>query len=198
MSMSTPFVCIALSLVASTNALGSSQAMSLGMSSASDTSPCGTRPITTEAANSVTQFAKKMIAKRQKDDANSLTTTAIGGDINVYWNTIKSSSGEGALSTNTILKQIADLNSAFAPGGWNFRLQTIDTFAYDDWYDIEGGDDAEEDMKEYLSVGGANDLNIYSTKLSGGVLGWATFPWDYEDEPNMDGVVIDSRTIEVS
>lgn len=120
-----------------------------------------------------------------------------GGSIDVYWNTITSSTGEGSLSSSDISKQINDLNVAFAPGGWSFHLRSVSTYSYDYWYDIDGGGDAEEDMKTFLHVGGPDDLNVYSTKLSGGVLGWATFPWDYDDDIEMDGVVIGSETISV-
>jgi hypothetical protein len=50
-------------------------------------------------------------------------------------------------------------------------------------------DSAEERAaKTALHVGGAGDLNFYTTG-GGGRLGWATFPWDYTNDPLMDGVV---------
>lgn len=48
-------------------------------------------------------------------------------------------------------------------------------------------------MKSALRQGGSADLNLYSvgfTSGSGeGLLGYSTFPWDYDSAPSDDGVV---------
>jgi len=45
-------------------------------------------------------------------------------------------------------------------------------------------------MKSALRRGTADDLNIYTNNMRGGLLGWASFPSNYNSSPLNDGVVI--------
>ncbi len=45
-------------------------------------------------------------------------------------------------------------------------------------------------MKSDHRQGGATDLNLFTTGLGGGILGYATFPSDYARDKEVDGVVV--------
>jgi hypothetical protein len=52
------------------------------------------------------------------------------------------------------------------------------------------GSTAERNAKTSLNVSPTTTLNFYTANPGGGLLGWATFPWDLKKKPTMDGVVI--------
>ena len=100
----------------------------------------------------------------------------------------------GNIPDSMINSQISVLNQAFAgsTGGaataFGFQLQRINRVANSSWYPIVSGSAAERSMKSSLRVGGKNTLNIYLGALSGGLLGWATFPQSRLS--SYDGVVV--------
>ncbi len=129
--------------------------------------------------------------------------------INVYFHVITDTSGRGDLSPTQIQRQIDVLNNAFAgldkerapeqfsdaveetaATPFRFVLASTDRTANNSWFNLSQGSTAEAQMKQTLHRGTARDLNIYSANLSGGLLGWATFPWNYSSAPSRDGVVI--------
>ena len=113
-----------------------------------------------------------------------------GGSIAVYMHVITSATGAGAPTAGQIRKQIDVLNDAFASTGWSFYLAGVDTTANDAWYTMSFGSTAERDAKNALRQGTADALNIYLANIGNGLLGWATFPSDYDARPKMDGVVV--------
>ena len=109
---------------------------------------------------------------------------------NVYWHTITSTTGAGAVTATQIQNQINVLNSAFASTGFSFNLVSTDTTANNTWYTAGPGTTAQTQMKNALRVGGKADLNIYCNNIGGGILGYATFPSSYNSNPKDDGVVL--------
>ncbi len=118
------------------------------------------------------------------------TINVTGAVINVYVHVITSSTGAGALSTAMIDGQINVLNAAYAPWGYSFLKSATDVTANNAWYTCTPGSPEETQMKTALRQGSADDLNIYTNNMGGGLLGWATFPSSYASSPAMDGVVI--------
>ena len=112
-----------------------------------------------------------------------------GGSIPTYIHIIRSSSGQGGPTQSQINSQMTVLNAAYAGTGYSFTLAGTDTTDNSTWYTCSGGS-CETAMKTALRKGGKNDLNIYLNNMGGGLLGWATFPWQYSSAPLMDGVVV--------
>jgi len=115
-----------------------------------------------------------------------------GGTINVYFHVIRQGIGieNGDVPDSQIAAQISVLNAAYGPWGWQFNLVTTDRTTNATWYTMGPGTQAERDAKAALRQGGADDLNLYTANLGGGILGWATFPNDYRQQPSLDGVVV--------
>ena len=144
---------------------------------------CGTRDLDDATAAAIEDYTRRTMQL-------SALPAATGGVIDVYWHTITNTSGQGALSSQAINAQINVLNNAFASSGWSFRLVATDTTANNTWYTMGSGSSAEAQAKNALRRGTADDLNVYTANLGGGLLGWATFPSSYGSRPKDDGVVI--------
>ncbi|PCC73277.1 Pregnancy-associated plasma protein-A [Nannocystis exedens] len=110
--------------------------------------------------------------------------------IPTYVHVITDSEGHGKVAPERIEQQLDVLNAAFLPAGITFSLAGVDVTANDAWYAMDVGSAAETAAKTALRVGGAGSLNIYTAGLGGGLLGWATFPWEYAFSPEVDGVVL--------
>jgi hypothetical protein len=121
-----------------------------------------------------------------------LFSQATGGTILVYFHVIRKGSGisNGDIPDSMINAQINVLNAAYAPLGWSFLLVNVDRTTNATWYAASYGSTAEQQMKNALRKGSADDLNIYTANPGGGLLGWATFPWNYASNPKNDGVVV--------
>ena len=144
---------------------------------------CGTRNLSDQEAAAIDQDAANF--KNLNGGVLQKPTSAI----NVYVHVIRDNNGNGDVNSVQINDQIAVLNGAYA--GWaTFQLAGVDWTNNTTWYNVGSGSQAEIDMKTALRQGSADDLNIYSANLGGGLLGWATFPSSYASKPKMDGVVI--------
>ena len=129
--------------------------------------------------------------------------------IKVYFHVIRKGAGvaNGDIPTSMLDAQLAVLNSAFAgtaPGGagaptpFKFVKILVTRTLNATWYTAGPGSAAELAMKKALHKGTSRDLNFYTNSPGGGLLGWATFPWDYDTEADgakLDGVVCLNQTL---
>jgi hypothetical protein len=138
------------------------------------------------------EAAENDFAVRLYDKKFSARPEATGGTIKVYYHVIRQGTGisNGDVPDTQINAQIKTLNDAFNGTGWSFTLAAVTRTTNSRWYSLRQGSKNERDMKNALRQGTADDLNIYSANLQGGLLGWATFPSSYAGNPKMDGVVI--------
>lgn len=157
---------------------------------------CGTRNPSVEER---TLLDHELDQRRLMSNAVALPIRAPGSvNIDVYFHVINSGSGaaNGDVSDQQINDQIAVLNAAYAgqTGGavtpFHFTLVSIDRTTNATWFNACDTATNERAMKTALRRGGANTLNLYSCNPGGGLLGWATFPWDYRRSPTLDGVVL--------
>jgi len=83
----------------------------------------------------------------------------------------------------------------YSPSGISFALSKTTRTTNAAWFSGVGPDEqAQTDMKNQLREGDVATLNVYTvgfeTGSGSGLLGYATFPSDYESAPKDDGVVI--------
>ena len=116
--------------------------------------------------------------------------------VNLHFHVLMDKSGDGNVEDAKLKEQLEVLNKDFEKSLFQFELKSIDRTANDEWYTMVKDSPDESYAKKALRKGTAADLNIYLA-TGGDLLGWATFPADYnETDPNKnDGVVISSATL---
>ena len=127
-------------------------------------------------------------ARGQVIDATTGAAAFTNATINVYFHVITDGTN-GKLTTTDINSQLSVLQKAYAGSGLSFVLAGTDTTVNSRWYtNLRSGSKNEKDMKRALRKGSMDDLNIYTARLGGDLLGWATFPKSTYD--SYDGVVL--------
>ncbi len=149
---------------------------------------CGS-PDLSEAERAMVQ--EEMIAIMEANDIDVNAAAEAGKNFPVIINCIRNSSGtQGNVTLTQMSNQISVLNSAFAGTGISFTWRYYRYVNNSSWFTMTPGSSAEASAKSALHFGDNTWLNIYTANPSGGLLGWATFPWWYSGNPSDDGVVL--------
>ena len=151
---------------------------------------CGTdNPSDMDALLREENFVRTLMGNQSSK--GTVGTNAVGDTvINVYFHNIRDSAGNGGATATMIQGQVNVLNAAYNGKGFQFNLFATTNTNNSTWYTVGYGSTAETQMKAALRQGSADDLNIYSANIGGGLLGWATFPSSYASSPLKDGVVV--------
>lgn len=99
---------------------------------------------------------------------------------------------EGALTDKALSDQITVLNQAYAQTGLSFTGIEAKAYEAPELYECEPGTPVERKLKTSLGKNFSRVLNIYTVQT--GLLGWATFPFPFTQEPKMDGVVLNNQS----
>jgi len=114
---------------------------------------------------------------------------------------ISAEDGRGDVPAARIRDQINVLNTAYRGGyadegadtGFSFELSEVTRTVDDTWF--TRFDEYRDTIRAELHQGDAGTLNVYTADLGSGLLGYSSFPQDYESAPEQDGVVIAHDTL---
>ncbi len=134
--------------------------------------------------------ARVAAARSARTSGSSSDLAFTSASIPVYYHVITDGTN-GRLTSSQINSQISVLNQGYSGTGVSFYLAGTETTVNSNWFNnVNQGTSAEAAMKNALRKGGANALNVYTVNFTGGLLGYATFPWSYASAPKNDGVVL--------
>jgi hypothetical protein len=116
--------------------------------------------------------------------------------VRVKINVLREDDGSNPASTVALVgDQMTQLNADFAPHQVQFLLMDV-SFIDDSTYRTLNPDDdvAVAAMKTAYADSPDTQCNVYVTTLTGGVLGFATFPWDPDALAAQGGIVMDGAS----
>ena len=99
---------------------------------------------------------------------------------------------------NQIEDQIEVLNRDYTGTGLKFNIVNTTRIENAEWFEKVGPKTPEQTaMKKRLRSGGPDILNVFTVSFDNrhGLLGYATLPFDYRNNPGDDGVVIRYSTL---
>jgi len=138
-------------------------------------------------------YQRQLAAKLRQHDAINTASTDVPL-VPVWVHVVRRGTkiSQGNTPHTWIVAQINVLNTAYA-GRIKFQLLGVTKTTNIGWFPLRTTGSAEWRMKQALRRGTMQTLNLYTTQLTGGLLGWATLPTD--GSLAMDGVVVGFTTL---
>jgi hypothetical protein len=145
------------------------------------------RDITVKEQRAIERRTNRILAAKASDTSR---LAAAGASIPVYVHVMLDNRGNGDVTQTQITQQIAVLNKTFAGKessqaantGFTFTLAGVDRYRNNQWH----ADKQSSTYRAETRLGGADALNIWLVDFK--LLGSATFPWDYANNPKIDGI----------
>jgi hypothetical protein len=147
---------------------------------------CGTRPI-----NYTQMFEIERDFKHHLQSSMHHSFIKKVPNVKVYLHIITGENGLGDISDADIAKQIEVLNTDYQDQV-SFSLASTDRIENATWFHkVDADNNLGPEMKTKLYKGTKSDLNLYTVGFeSSGLLGFASFPFEYKKKPREDGVIV--------
>jgi hypothetical protein len=116
----------------------------------------------------------------------------------VSWWIYMQEDGKGNVTNAQISQQMAVLNAAYNNTGFSFRVRSVRRITTSPERFKAAYLSPEELQNKQRRLGGGTTLNCYTWDTPNGLLGWSTFPFDYNKTANsqkLDGVVLHYGTL---
>jgi hypothetical protein len=135
-------------------------------------------------------IAKATRARLRAKGITAAEIAATSADVPVYVHVMAAADGTGDVTDAQIADQIDVMNASFAgkksrdasDTGFSFTLAGVDRYFNDTWHK----DHSSSKYRKATRQGGRDALNIWLVDFK--YLGIATFPWDYQKNPGIDGI----------
>ena len=152
---------------------------------------CGVHTTVDEIHAYENHHHKSFMAMKDRINLDAISLTPI----NVYFHVIISSTGAGDVSDSQLASQIDVLNHAFAGLNAKFILKKTNRVVNDIWF--TSSDKINEEAKSALHTGSLADLNVYTANIveGSGTIGYAYLPQTVQNNPTIDGVVLQYSTL---
>lgn len=149
----------------------------------------GTRCAAYDSSNKYIDMSPKIINKWRINTPKRLEAI----NIPIAFHIIKSNNN-GVVNNQRIYDQINVLNKAYEPLKIKFSINSIDETNNSLYYNMGPGV-REFFMKLQLAKSPNKIINVYTLEPSNGILGWASFPWQYDEGSFMHGVVVYNESL---